>query len=273
MTGLIGCAMMAAACSTSKSGHELPDNGLTFDSLRIDTTAYLMGDTANPSCHFELKMTYPSASADEQLLLTVQQLFVESYLGKKYAAMTPQAAADAYMKAYVADYRQDEKDYDPSQRMYYQDWAEQSTCSVTFNQGGFVSLAVGYYTYTGGAHGNNGTNNHVIDLNTKSILALTDLFNEADYPDVGKLIIQQIARNYNYTDPAKLSDEGIFNIDDVLPTDNFRVDAEGITWTYNPYEIAAYSVGQIDVTLSWALVKPYLELESPVMSLADAATK
>jgi hypothetical protein len=32
-------------------------------------------------------------------------------------------------------------------------------------------------------------------------------------------------------------------------------------------------VGQIDVTLSWALVKPYLELESPVMSLADAATK
>ena len=272
LSGLLLLGRMEASCS-HKQNNAIQDNDLSFSKLKIDTTAYLLSDTANPSCYFELSMNYPTSASSADMLAIVQKLYLECYLGKQYADLTPQAAAEKYMKSYVADYQQDEKDYEPSLRQMYMDWTEQSSCDVTYNQAGFLSLAASYFCYAGGAHGSNGTLNHVIDLNSKTILALTDLFAEGDYPDVGKLIIQQITRDYNYTDPAKLADDGFFNIEDVLPNDNFRIDADGITWTYNPYEIAAYSAGQINVTLSWELVKPYLFPDSPVMPLAEFATK
>lgn len=43
------------------------------------------------------------------------------------------------------------------------------------------------------------------------------------------------------------------------PNGNFAVSEEGVTWTYNPYEIAPYSMGIIDLTVTWADLKPYLK--------------
>ena len=44
-----------------------------------------------------------------------------------------------------------------------------------------------------------------------------------------------------------------------VPNGNFGVSEEGVTWTFNPYEIAPYALGIIDLTVSWADLKPYLK--------------
>ena len=43
------------------------------------------------------------------------------------------------------------------------------------------------------------------------------------------------------------------------PNGNFYVSEEGITWVYNPYEIAAYASGVIELPISWETLKPFLQ--------------
>ena len=39
---------------------------------------------------------------------------------------------------------------------------------------------------------------------------------------------------------------------------NFRVDDEGVTWAYNPYEIGPYVLGILTASVSWEELSPYL---------------
>lgn len=263
-----------------KKETRLVENDLQFMELKLDTVCHLFNDTAKPSCDFQMTMQYPATSNDKELLGSVQKIFLESYLGFQYSAEQPQTAARSYMKTYVADYLQLEKDSLMFKQAEENGWGvasfnyeEISSSEFLFNAGGFVSYAISMYSFTGGAHGMNGTNNHVINLANKSLLTLADLFPENVLTEVGTLIIQQIARDRNFTDPAQLNEDGFFSIEDVMPTDNFRIDEKGITWVYNPYEIAVYATGQITVSLSWELVKPYLLEESVVMNLVELAEK
>ena len=43
------------------------------------------------------------------------------------------------------------------------------------------------------------------------------------------------------------------------PNGNFSVGKEGITWYFNPYDIAPYALGVIDVTLSWSQLESLLK--------------
>lgn len=263
-----------------KKQAQLIENDIQFSEFKLDTVCHLFNDTARPGCDFRLSMQYPAVAKDDKLLKEIQQIFVESYLGAQYKDEQPEQAARSYMKAYVDDYLQLEKDSSMFNRAIEEGWGlasfnyeEISSAELKFNAGGFISYAISVYSFTGGAHGMNGTNNHVVNLQTKSLLSLSDLFPENVLPEVGTLIIRQIAKDRNFTDPAQLNEDGFFSIEDVVPTDNFSIDEKGITWVYNPYEIAVYATGQVAVFLDWTLVKPYLYEESPVMDLVRLSEK
>ncbi len=38
-----------------------------------------------------------------------------------------------------------------------------------------------------------------------------------------------------------------------------RPPASPVTWTYNPYEIAPYAMGAIELAVRWSDLKPYLK--------------
>lgn len=279
--GLVSILMLLSlTLAGCKKETKLVENDLQFTEFKLDSVCHLFNDTAKPKCDFQMTMQYPSGSKDQELLKSVQKIFIGSYLGAQYASEQPQAAARSYMKAYVEDYLQLEKDASMFNNAEEEGWGlasfnyqEISSNKVTFNAGGFVSYAISMYSFTGGAHGMNGTNNHVINLATKSLLTLADLFPENVLPEVGSLIINQIARDRNFSDPAQLNEDGFFSIEDVVPTDNFRIDEKGITWVYNPYEIAVYATGQVAVTLDWAIVRPYLLEDAVVMNLVELTEK
>ncbi|MEG1586051.1 MAG: DUF3298 domain-containing protein [Bacteroidales bacterium] len=270
LLSMIGCQKQA----------QLEVNDIQFAEFKLDTICHLFNDTAKPACKFQLNMQYPASAKDSKVLEAVQKIFTESYLGAQYTNEQPTQAARSYMKVYVDDYLQLEKDSSMFNRAAEEGWGvasfsyeEISSSELKFNSGGFISYIVSVYSFTGGAHGMNGTNNHVINLNTKSLMTLTDLFPENVLPEIGTLIIKQIAKDRNFSDPAQLNEDGFFSIEDVVPTDNFRIDEKGITWVYNPYEIAVYATGQVSVFLDWAIVKPYLLEESPVMKLVEMSEK
>ena len=67
-------------------------------------------------------------------------------------------------------------------------------------------------------------------------------------------IVAQLMRNYDADVPDSLLMRGFFTLEDIVPNNNFWLDAENIHYSYNQYEIAPYAMGVIDVSL------PYTQL-------------
>ena len=93
----------------------------------------------------------------------------------------------------------------------------------------------------------------MFDLTTGEIVTEADLFAEGYEEAVADLLAASLEV---YLADIDEDPEMMFSMPE--PNDNFAVSEEGITWTYNPYEIAPYSMGIIDLTVSWADLKPYL---------------
>ena len=109
-----------------------------------------------------------------------------------------------------------------------------------------------YNDYTGGAHGEFGIGCDVFDLTTGEILTEADLFIDDFYSPLCDMLEDSVAANVSEEDQ-----EMLFGMPE--PNGNFSVSEEGITWVYNPYEIAAYASGVIELPVSWATLKPFLQ--------------
>lgn len=269
--------LLGLFCSCSQK-ENIRENDLQFVEFRLDTMSHLFNDTTKPRCDFRLSMEYPAQAASEEELQKVQRIFVTDFFGDKYAAETPVNAATAYLKEYLVNYHQLEEDYskfteiDPEgMSNAWMNYEEFLSSSIAFNAAHLLSYTITMYTYTGGAHGMQSQMNHVLDLREVTPVVLSDIFSEDNLPTVNQLIIDRIARDRGYSNPAQLGEDGFFSIEEVQATDNFLVDANGITWIYNPYEIAVYAAGSITVSLDWDILSTYIREDSPVSLLAKGS--
>ena len=51
---------------------------------------------------------------------------------------------------------------------------------------------------------------------------------------------------FRSADDEELAQRGFFP-ETIAPTENFEVTPEGIVFHYNPYDIACYAIGEVDV--------------------------
>lgn len=109
-----------------------------------------------------------------------------------------------------------------------------------------------YNDYTGGSHGMFGIGCDVFDLTTGAVLTEADLFVDDFFSPLCDLLEDAVEGNVPEEDKDLL-----FGTPE--PNGNFYVSEEGITWVYNPYEIAAYASGVIELPVSWEILKPFLQ--------------
>ena len=91
---------------------------LEFDSIQVNETAHLFGDTAKPACNLIINLAYASQSSDEKMKDSLNTYFLSACFGEKYMGMTPEEAVKKYTEKYVGDYR---KDLEPMYRKDEQD--------------------------------------------------------------------------------------------------------------------------------------------------------
>ena len=112
--------------------------------------------------------------------------------------------------------------------------------------------------YMGGAHGMYGENYTVFDTKTGAVVTEEDLFGDGWEETLGGLLAERALEEY-----ADLAEEEGVEIDDIFfgspyPNGNFSVGRDGFTWHYNPYDIAPYAFGVIEVTLGWKELTPLM---------------
>lgn len=264
--------MLTTGCQTGTRKNA--ENDIKFKTIDIEKTYHLLNNPDNPNCDFHLNFTYPTEYGDKVTLEKLQSLFVFSHFGEAYETLSPEEAAEKYTKDYLEMYKELEeyfkeelKSADEEAVGSWYGYFETSNNEVVYNKGGFLSFVVSYENYTGGAHGAHTVRNHLIDLERMEFLKEEDVFVENFENALAQLLVEEITANNKLTDSKELEDIGFFSVEEIYPNDNFYADEEGITYTFNEYEIAAYVVGATQVKLPYAKIKHLLQKESPLLSI------
>jgi hypothetical protein len=100
------------------------------------------------------------------------------------------------------------------------------------------------YRYTGGAHGLTTRALYHFDLRKRRNLTLEDIIVPRQMALLHRLVQLELR-----ADSAKAA--LVFDVGEVRASPQFAPEAAGLTFVYNPYEIAPYSAGAMSITVPW----------------------
>ena len=277
------CCFVVVGCKQPKPVlNPEAENDIKFDSIVVNEKYHLLGDSTNPFCTIESYFIFPSKYKDKEVFKKLHFYFIESFFGidsfyeEGAPLITPQNAMENYIKNYIADYKELESDFitetevlgkKPSQESWYA-YYEMSSNEIIYNKCDILSFTVSTEYYTGGAHGGHGFNNHVLYLKTGEEIDETDIFIDNYQDSLAQIIVSTIALDNDVTSAEELEDIGYFNAKEIYPNGNFYLDETGITYTFNVYEIAPFSLGKTDVFLPYEKIRHLLREESPLKPIA-----
>ena len=182
-------------------------------------------------------------------------------------ATTPVASKTAqqnYQKAFVHDYldgyKKDAQEWmkdsippDPIGR--YERYAD---IIPLYTSSGFLVIGNQWYDYSGGAHGNHGSSYVNMDVKGKKVWHLNDVL-QVDSIAISRVLDAEARIKFKV--PAGKSMEDIILTSSVPATNNFIIADRGLTFCYDPYEIASYADGEIKLFIPYNKLKSLLKPE------------
>ena len=129
-------------------------------------------------------------------------------------------------------------------------WELETTADTVHVSPKSVTVKVETYAYTGGAHPNSNLSFYTFDRATGRMLTLEDMV--ADTTALLGVVESAFRHQQKLLPEVNLEDQGYFLRDGhfFLPA-NVGTSRKGLVFYYNPYEIAAYAVGPIQVTVPY----------------------
>ena len=119
----------------------------------------------------------------------------------------------------------------------------------------YLSYMVELYSDRGGAHGISTMTPVVFDKNSGEVVPEEAFFADGYREPVAALLQAHLPEALEGDEEAlaAVSDPGL-----VVPNGLYEVTKDGVTWYYQPYVIAPFSVGVISISIPWNELKPYV---------------
>lgn len=229
------------------AGNKVYDIFLKEDNSQAALRAFNYAD----SILFQPGKPEPSAAYNASLLLPAKgmseenaALLVGSINKELGCDSTKKQSVQECLKSIVAryegEYRQavDSSDLTAAHNNHYQGDA----MSVRYNADGWLVLEHMVSGYTGGAHGNYASSFINADLKGNKIWKLEEIMT-VDSAKTSALLDEAARKHYGLAATESL--EGQYFVSTIRLNGNFYLTHKGITFCYNPYEIASYAQGQI----------------------------
>lgn len=202
----------------------------------------------SPNCTY-IRYTYPIFTAATPAADTLN-LVIKQLLGESTKTSLTQAQNN-----FIADYAGYIKQHPNDAHAWY----SQTQISVPYQNQAIVCIGVDMNDYTGGAHSMFATIYSVYSLQNKEMITTAKLFNKTSFAELLSIAETAFKQNKQLKPDADLEEAGYWFKDNKFHlNDNFLITAEGITWLFNPYEVAPYSNGTIAVTLNKEAILPHL---------------
>ncbi len=237
-----------SACQSSPSGPPvLVKQQYTFaGSNRCDTLTNAGVDVSVTYVLLADKSEVSQKINDSLRYLTVNS--IAGWLDSATVAGSPEARSDLAKAAalFAADYEAVQKDMGNLSGC----WEVKTTADTV--HAGDKALTVKYETfaYTGGAHPNSNLSFYTFDRQTGRLLTLSDMV--ADTTALLAVVEKAFRKQQHVQGASNLEEQGYFLRDGrfFLPN-NIGMSREGMIFYYNPYEIAAYVLGPIQITIPY----------------------
>lgn len=228
-----------------------------WDSIHIKTTYYdQQAARSGSSVNVDILFQYPTN--DSALLKTVNKTF----FGDAYATMSPKAALEQYLREVRSEYLFGSLDFSAKELADMKSELELEN-SITYSDDHIITMQKELYTYSAGAaHGLHGVGNYTIDRKSKDVISEGDLFIDGYGPELNKVLQRALIKSLGRKNAQEVEKEDGIYVADLTSNDNFRLDAKGMTYTYNPYEIAPYAMGVIEFFVPYEEVRHLLRPQS-----------
>lgn len=250
--------MAAAAAALLLAGACTHETQMTTAKVEDGGSAPLFKDQEESPCMaYSYDFEYVTGGVSDALKDKINGTIVRYFITGNEELQTSDvpAACKAWeertISSYYADNEEYLEDYDPENSWMY-NW--ESTISGGFSTRcdarNWQTYMGGGSDYLGGAHPYSYGGYVVFDMSTGEEVKEAD-FLDVENSDLYDLLFAKVLEAMDTEEPEDLLDAPTFNA-------NFSVDNEGVTWLFNPYEVAAYAYGPIEATLTWEELEPYL---------------
>jgi hypothetical protein len=108
--------------------------------------------------------------------------------------------------------------------------------------------------YLGGAHGMREKQYLVIDPRAEKTFTLDDVLKDGSRPALGRLVEAALRARAGLAPTLPLTQGGYFEDSPEIP-ENFFLSAQGLGFHWDPYEIAPYAMGPIEITIPYGDMK------------------
>ncbi len=118
-----------------------------------------------------------------------------------------------------------------------------------FENNSFIIMILDNSSYTGGAHGIYYSISYVFDKKANKQISLNDIFYDKDTTNIKNLIIDKLKKTGYY--------ENVYT--EVYISNDFYFDNKYFYFFYNPYDIAPYAAGPVEVKIPFEEIKKYFK--------------
>ncbi|MDR2176688.1 MAG: RsiV family protein [Treponema sp.] len=116
------------------------------------------------------------------------------------------------------------------------------------------------FSYSGGAHPNYDRTYFVFDREVGMRVSLSDIIRKGAEPTLKELINQEL-RRHKKIGPGDSLKKAAFLVDEAEITENFFFSPQGVSFHWDPYELAPYSEGYVETTIPYTVIREMLTPE------------
>lgn len=243
---------------------------VSFKTVMVKEEHHLNDNVKNPVLSIELTYHYPTAYSDDNILKKIRKIMLADFLPNVAdTTAQPEIAIRTYIKGKIKIYESSEdiikdEDMQDSDAQPEVAWKDNTNLLIRCNASGLLSYTVESNQNSGGAHGGTTYRNSIIDLKTGDKLGEEDLFTEASLPLINDIILKKLELQNKVETPEELEQIGYFDVSQIGQYKNIYLTSDGLVYTFNEYEIAAYAVGTVEVKLTFKDLEGFIFPESPL---------
>ena len=218
-----------------------------------DEQAMPLAEGQTDSLIMSVSIEYPVRGAGEEILAKMEDGILNAAFDMEEILGNVEETATRYEDNLKDEYF---NEYEGSEgESGVRSWEDHVNGYFSGRYGHFVSYMVEFYGFRGGAHGSNTMTPVVFDRKTGEIVPEEEFFADG-YRDPVAALIQAHLPEALEGDAEALA--AVFEPDLLAPNGLYELTKDGVTWYYQPYDIAPYYLGVISITVPWKELKPFV---------------
>ena len=252
LTMLAAAALLAAGCS------RLPRT----ENYSVTISYPLEEGVEKPDISIDISIDYPVGGLQDSVLTLMTSNILSFALDLDSDPSDVKSTVDSFVESLEDTYRTENLEFwrtdrekitgDEMKEFYC--WENNTYGYFSGRWRNYLTYITEYYTYSGGAHGVQGLSPIVFDAKTGDAVSESEIFSEG-YEET---LTEGLRKHLLDVFPEGSDEyEGLF-VKDITPNGCFELGKKGITYYYQPYEIGAYYLGVISVTVPWKELRDFI---------------